>query len=276
MEGSVIVERQDANTQAYKSPVTARLLLGGMVEPPEWTSPLIKTLEACTGLPGNRQWVNDSPGPSAERPSYAFGGVASPGAGPSSPSFLKKKKKSEMSFPPASWGKSADTGSYFSNEAPQSHSRNKTWDAGDSSTANFNTHFESDFVQSHLGAQSRSPFSLDSDENGYSNPFYSSSSPGPKSHNSRANSMSASMFKSSSSAPVKFDSSPYSHFAQSNLNSEDDFLLDTGFSPQAQHITMPKPELDKSPIPAGSARAIALYDFRAVEVGVIYFHNNNT
>ncbi|KIM47927.1 hypothetical protein M413DRAFT_439623 [Hebeloma cylindrosporum] len=145
VEGSVIVERQDANALAYKSPVTARLLLGGVVEPPHWAMPLIKTLEACTGMPGNRQWINDegsrTPG------TYAFGGVSSPGPMSRAPSFLRKKKKSETPpFPPESWGEETGRGSYFDPPAPQSHSRNFTWDGSShSSPGSFRPRFESDF-----------------------------------------------------------------------------------------------------------------------------------
>ena len=59
LEGSVVVERQDANAQAYRSNVTAKQLLSGAIEPPEWAKVLVRTLEACTGMPGNRQWVNE-------------------------------------------------------------------------------------------------------------------------------------------------------------------------------------------------------------------------
>ncbi|KAF8167819.1 hypothetical protein B0H34DRAFT_646722 [Crassisporium funariophilum] len=142
VEGSVIVERQDANFQAYNSPVTARMLLGGTVDPPPWALPLIKTLEACTGMPGGRDWINDE---SSGVPggSYAFGGLASPGS--RTPSFLQKKRKPEIStFPPQSWGSETDSGSYFNSAAPQSHSRNMTWDGGDySSTSNFKQHLTS-------------------------------------------------------------------------------------------------------------------------------------
>jgi hypothetical protein len=119
------VEREDANVLAYNSPVTARLLLGGHVDPPSWATPLVKTLEVCTGLPGNRQWINDqrnrNPGGS-----YMFGGLASPGSG-SSPSFFRKKKKENPNFPPATWGVESNSGSYFTDAAPLSHSRNMTW-----------------------------------------------------------------------------------------------------------------------------------------------------
>ncbi|KAI0777176.1 DUF500-domain-containing protein [Trametes elegans] len=138
VEGSVIVERQDANAQAYRADVTVKQLLSGAIPPPEWASPLIKTLEACTGMPGGRRWVQEFHSHHADDP-YMFGGVESPGLnenGPSgtpysardSPSIpdggspspggklskAKKGKASSISFPPVSWGKRKGTGSYFS------------------------------------------------------------------------------------------------------------------------------------------------------------------
>lgn len=111
IEGSVIVERQDANATAYGSSVTVKMLLSGVVPPPAWAEDLIHTLGKCTGLPGGQTWIQDTPerGMSQE---YAFGGLASPG------SEIKKSKKSKSvssvsSFPPPSWGSRKDTGSYF-------------------------------------------------------------------------------------------------------------------------------------------------------------------
>src|SRR5215469_16557440 len=76
IEGSVIVERQDANVTAYNADVTAKMLLSGMVKPPEWASFLINTLDACTGAPENRRGQVGVVDSSA----YHFGGVESPKA----------------------------------------------------------------------------------------------------------------------------------------------------------------------------------------------------
>ncbi|EJF63900.1 hypothetical protein DICSQDRAFT_82430 [Dichomitus squalens LYAD-421 SS1] len=137
IEGSVIVERQDANAQAYRADVTAKQLLSGAIPPPDWASPLIKTLETCTGMPGGRRWVQDFRSHRADDP-YMFGSVESPGLehGPAgsrysldSPSVesppiggsangkLSKKKKDKagsLSFPPMQWGRQKSSGSYFS------------------------------------------------------------------------------------------------------------------------------------------------------------------
>ncbi|KAE9395916.1 DUF500-domain-containing protein [Gymnopus androsaceus JB14] len=119
IEGSVIVERQDANAQAYKDDaVTAKLLLSGSIESPPWASTLVQALESCTGMPGTRQWINDS---REGDTGYAFGGLASPGA-EMAPSLKKSKKGDKSPFPPAS------------NEAD------------DFATSNFGTRFESDYI----------------------------------------------------------------------------------------------------------------------------------
>ena len=128
IEGSVIVERQDANAQAYHSDVTVKQLLSGAVTPPEWASPLIKTLESCTGLPGGRRWVDDAQPHS--RGDYMFDSVESPSLengrsgngyfpeGSGSPgsklSKKNKQKSSSISFPPVNWGRRKSSGAYFS------------------------------------------------------------------------------------------------------------------------------------------------------------------
>ncbi|KAI0634810.1 DUF500-domain-containing protein [Trametes polyzona] len=132
IEGSVIVERQDANAQAYRADVTVKQLLSGAIPPPEWASPLIKTLEACTGMPGGRRWVQEFNAHHAEDP-YMFGSVESPGLNENGPSSArgspalgegsgspngklsksKKGKSGSISFPPVSWGRRKSSGSYF-------------------------------------------------------------------------------------------------------------------------------------------------------------------
>ncbi|TFY73863.1 hypothetical protein EWM64_g10147, partial [Hericium alpestre] len=58
LEGSAIVERQDANALAYRSDISVRQLLSGSVDPPEWAQYLIRTIERCTGRPGAHvNWV---------------------------------------------------------------------------------------------------------------------------------------------------------------------------------------------------------------------------
>ena len=57
LEGTVLIERKDANRDFYGSPIPARDILGGRVPPPEIASRLYEIIEAAegldeTGLPG--------------------------------------------------------------------------------------------------------------------------------------------------------------------------------------------------------------------------------
>lgn len=61
IEGSVIVERQDANRQAYGQDLTAKQILSGAIDPPHWADELIEVLKAHIGMPGGRQWIDDHP-----------------------------------------------------------------------------------------------------------------------------------------------------------------------------------------------------------------------
>ncbi|KAI6045176.1 hypothetical protein EDC04DRAFT_2889360 [Pisolithus marmoratus] len=120
VEGSVIVERQDANALAYNQNVTAKMLLSGAVARPEWASSLVRTLEACTGIPGTRRWIDDR---TDEPASYPFDASGTPPSKPSSPkvtpggrrSSLFGKKK-DVDFPPQHWGTTKDSGSYFATD----------------------------------------------------------------------------------------------------------------------------------------------------------------
>lgn len=50
LEGTVLIERKDANRDFYGSPVPARDILGGRVPPPEVASRLYEIIEAAEGL----------------------------------------------------------------------------------------------------------------------------------------------------------------------------------------------------------------------------------
>lgn len=104
VEGSVIIERQDANALAYGAAVTCRMLLNGTVPVPPWAEDLHRVLQSCTRLPGGRTWIADTPQPGWS--GYAFGSAAV-----SSPE--SRKKRSTVLFPPAAWGKRKDSGSFF-------------------------------------------------------------------------------------------------------------------------------------------------------------------
>lgn len=50
LEGTVLIERKDANREFYGSPVPARDILGGRVPAPEVASRLYEIIEAAEGL----------------------------------------------------------------------------------------------------------------------------------------------------------------------------------------------------------------------------------
>lgn len=241
------------------------MLLGGHVDAPSWASSLIKTLDACTGMPGNnRGWIDDN----NSRPrsgSYAFGGVGSPGSSVRTPSFLKKKKKSDTSpFPPAEWGEQNNSGSYFSSKSP-SHSRNMTW-SGDSSTNNFGTTFESDFAPDRPAVGSKkssysptNPFAgpprLESDSLEYVD--YSS--------NSHQSSPGLAHNRSKSATQYQL---PTNYLDDNKLDSLPSYspLPRTTASPAPIPHLQPREELRKPLLPhEGLARVIALFDFNAAE-----------
>lgn len=78
VEGSVIVERSDANSRSYGFNVTARQLLSGAVEVPEFADQLIETISRRSGNATNWSAAdNDEGDPDGPRPDegrgYAFG-----------------------------------------------------------------------------------------------------------------------------------------------------------------------------------------------------------
>lgn len=247
------MERQDANAQAYHSDVTAKMLLSGDISPPEWAMGLIWALENCTGLPGNRKWVNDGSG----KQGYAFGGVASPG----SDAARRKKSRSVSSFPPASWGRSKDTGSYFTStpgvdEVGQTQSSMDSpavTDDFESSSHDFPTRFESDFLSDKESMPSN-PKSTSSllDERA---PPYTPRSPHGRSQ--------------SQTYPALHSSNPFLHSqARTGTNpfssSPSPTPVENPYLTQRAALATPLQQRQ------GVARAIALFDFNAVEVILPY------
>ncbi|KAJ7139736.1 hypothetical protein C8R44DRAFT_694372 [Mycena epipterygia] len=277
IEGSVIVERQDANVQAYGSQVTAKLLLGGAVDPPPWAAPLIKTLDACTGLPGNRQWVPEG----EPEQGYAF---ATPTT-ETPPSQLRKKRKGDKpDFPPASWGESRDSGSYFSDQVDNASLRGKpnfgNWESeGSGSGSQFPTKFKSDFVpeQQDTGYRhSRGATSMSHTPTVYDlfDPSPAPTSPFGEPTQGHTRSMSAAPYSSyskgfsSPSPPSAFSAS--ASYASATTNDASP-ISERRFS-QSTPFIKPKPELSKPLLPhEGVARAVALYDFKAAEPGDLSF-----
>ncbi|KAK7058358.1 hypothetical protein VNI00_001992 [Paramarasmius palmivorus] len=255
IEGSVLVERQDANVQAYHDDsISVKKLLSGAIEPPEWASSLIRTLESCTGMPGSRKWVDDRTG---SETSYAFDGLGSPGS--VAPS--RKLKKGEKSpFPPPSWGTPKENGGYFDHPA-STQVQDDSWQKGDpTATSSFGTRFESDFTPSEeLRKHKRLSYS-------YSHPS-SESFDGFSSGSTNTHNRSMSMANPSSISRSSTTSNPFDDL-------DHDFTATTQRS-ATPHIT-PKPELMK-PLAAheGVGRAIALYDFKGVEPGDLSFNKGD-
>ncbi|KAG2123606.1 hypothetical protein DEU56DRAFT_829361 [Suillus clintonianus] len=272
IEGSVIVERQDANTLAYKQDVTAKMLLSGAVPCPEWASALVKTLESCTGLPGTRKWVDDV---TREQSGYAF---ASPKSEGSTPSFLTKKKKG-VDFPPEHWGRKRESGSYFTSGGADVDAGPIPWDDHDRAPqpgSGFDTKFESDLAPS-LQSRHR-PFNSVSAPPGVKDsydpaspfnslpPFSSAHSGLSDKNNAHSRTMSVPSTKQPSN---RFSLADYTNPFVSTPPPEDNFFeSDNQTSYRAAPFNKPKSDLT-SPLALGEGicRAIALYDFNAAEAG---------
>lgn len=274
IEGSVIVERQDANTLAYKQDVTAKMLLSGAIPCPEWASSLVKTLESCTGLPGTRKWVDDG---TREQAGYAF---AIPKSEGSTPSFLSRKKKGG-DFPPEHWGKRIESGSYFTSGGADVDVGPTPWDDHDRalSGTGFDTKFESDpsppsqsyhrsfnNISAPPGVKDRydpaSPFN--------SLPPFSSAHSSLGDKNAHSRSMSVPSVKQSFNEHSLAD---YTNpFASSSPPDDNFFESDNRTSYRAAPFLKTKAEFASSlPLGEGVSRAIALYDFNAVEAGDLSF-----
>ncbi|CAK5280081.1 unnamed protein product [Mycena citricolor] len=249
-----IVEREDANVQAYGSQVTSKLLLNGGVDPPPWAASFIKTLEVCTGLPGTRQWVNED-GPDR---GYAFATPTSE----TPPSYLRKKRKeSKSDFPPASWGEQRDSGSYFSQQVEGASLRGKPkfdnpavdewgspsserprstiWDTAGSSA--FPTQFQSDFV---------------SDSHRPNKPF---TSPTPSTPGTVYD-----LVDTTPQVPMFGHADNQSHHSRSSSSAF------SQTAPAPAPVLLKNPALSQ-PLPSGLGRAIALFDFNAVQSGDLSF-----
>jgi SH3 domain-containing YSC84-like protein 1 len=218
--------------------------------------PLIRTLESCTGIPGRHAWIEDG----IAHGTYAFGGLASPGA--------ESRNKNDNSFPPATWGSS--------DSVSPTHSRSRTWDQRD--TPYFETRFESDYTPGEPrrpALRSSTYRSNDLHDTGDDtlNPFEPPQSPSVSSKKlkrpAHAKSISTPHAWAASSKYNDFVPS-YSLSRSSNYDVDDDDEVDPlslGNDDPPVRVKTPKPELINSVLPRdGVARAIALYDFKAVEV----------
>ena len=258
-------------------------LLSGAVPRPNWAQPLYQTLDACTKFRGGqREWVDDSP---VQEQEYAFTGLSGPN-GEQQPRTLQKKKKTgpPTSFPPASWGEQKPGGSYFHDSEHSSTSRDisgPAWDIASQdsrhATSNFETHFESDFNphddrfrQTHHRGFSVPTQNSHSSFGSGSGDFYASDESWQRT--SRANTFSSPhspyhrppTAARTPSMPVPeltpTTSGPFNY----ELNGE---VYDEPSPMAPRPIITPKAELTSPLTPGeGVGRAIALFDFNAVEV----------
>jgi len=232
LEGSIIIERQDANALAYESDVTAKMLLSGEVPPPEWAGVLIKTLESCTGMPGGRKRVQDQRTLDLS-PGYAFQGIGSP--------TERRKAKSGNSTPQDSL-----QSDYFSPGLSGGRASPLTAqliDVGDATPATFETSFTS-------GLQTRSSFTSPSKSPG-TQPVKSLSS-----------------LKHPTSPPSMVDYSSDSPTASASPAFSTTRLSGQGTIP----FLTTRPDLAVPLDPTeGVGRAIALHDFDAVEPNDLSF-----
>ncbi|TFL03643.1 hypothetical protein BDV98DRAFT_564553 [Pterulicium gracile] len=292
IEGSLIVERQDANALAYESDVTARQLLSGSIGVPPWAQGLVKTLDFCTGLPGGRKWIQDGQG---ER-GYSFTGAGTPRQ-ESPPSFLRKKSRDPT--PSSRSGTGAKADSYFPAQSATTQVEDDIWDRPNSTpahrqTPSFDTVFESDYSSNVPPARTSPTNRFRTFSSPKASPFFSSESPKAK-------------------APPFFTSEPTGHapsrsfshsipeqrpapsrrtFSLSSSNRfsthggggslyddlpEDDVFTDPQDRPQRrQSYFAPNPELSRPLAPhEGIARAMAVYPFLAKQAGDLSFNKGD-
>ena len=252
VEGSVIAERQDANTSAYHSDVSVKGLLSGAVPRPDWAQPLYQTLDACTKFRGGlREWIDDSP---VEEQEFAFAAFTEP-------RMLQKKKSGPPSFPPSGWGEPMSGGLYF-NDTMRCFSK-PAWDS------RFESHFESDFnPQDDRSRRMRSGGSSGSDRD----EFYTSDDDSPG-YWANTYGHPYPLYNRSRNVPYgpTMPPIPYGELlpgTRGPFDVELDAQLFGEPSPMStKPVITPKAELTAPLAPGeGVGRAIALFDFDAVEV----------
>jgi SH3 domain-containing YSC84-like protein 1 len=268
VEGSVIVERQDANSHAYHAIVSSKQILSGGVTPPDWAQPLIRTLESCTSPPGGRAWVADDRSPGGS--SYAFGGIASNKA-EVSPSQRKQPRNSSTtpSFPPDSWGTRRNSGSYFGPPREEAIS-GSAWDYDQPpriDDPSFETRFENDFAPTGRSRAQHAPGqSLDSSMGARLPPAHSRSS-------SSAASAGNPFYSQAERESDGYDiASPFGPTLEDEGNpfGPGSRVVDATV---ARYRETERDRVLRKPLAQGEGvcRAIALFDFRAVEPGDLSF-----
>jgi len=242
------------------------MLLGGAVDPPPWAEGLIQTLENCTGMPGQRNWFHDVDRP--EDQNYAFAGL-SPQSSPSpstqypKSSFLGRKKPDKQVFPPAHWNENSclpETSSRSHDRSPSHFKSRLHADLDRRATMSSHTFpATSSKTNNSLVADLEDPFDNNNAVNIISvtrSHIPRAASLGSKYPHSHGVSVPASNFRSQ----LIYDS------AENNTTA---VLHPSPFSESQNKISyiQLKPQLMRPLGPGeGLARAIALYDFKAVEV----------
>lgn len=268
----MIVERQDANAQAYHANVSAKQILSGSITPPDWAQPLIHMLESCTSPPGGRAWVAGDR--TSQGSSYAFGGIASPNA-QVPPSLRKQQRKSSTApaFPPDSWGIRTNSDSHVG--PPQEGAiSGSTWDYDHPPRIDnpppFETRFESDFTPAASSRARHIPGqSLDSS-------IGTISATRMQSAHSRTSSSTAGAVNPFYS-PAERESDGYDITSPYGPTIDDD----DPFGPGTRAVDVAvarRREAERDRVLSGPlaqregvGRAIASYDFRAVEPGDLSF-----
>ena len=302
IEGSVIMERQDANAKAYHTPgITVKSLLTGQVPGPPWASGLYETLsKISTGYAG---WVDDAPptlNPSVTGTDYAFGRTSSTpsfsqgSTGPfGSGESVRRSRVDAIAIKPAITGRAwsdiddeeEERMSQFRSptsltqsesnrirsedpfEAPQTRQRSQTF--------GFATHFDSDFDPVRDGSHHRTTPSLSSPSHfsGGSPPPYSGASHthtpeklgDPFDHNANGTTIRPSFTGGRSSYSI---SSARTGGGLSRVSSPGAALAPQFTSSQ------PTRGLDSEiagSIANGFEHAIALYDYKAQEVRFSFY-----
>jgi SH3 domain-containing YSC84-like protein 1 len=280
------------------------MLLSGAIPPPEWAQSFIKTLEACTGMPGNRRWVEDLSRDGDT--GYIFGGTESP-RGENGPAGRIKKRPdmgsrnssytsyfdfSENTDPHQEWRAGMQTkfnGGTPPTEYPESNSKHKAatfsgrdLDGDEPTTKFFETRFESDFL-SHDGKHRKSSGAAE-----YSFGNTGSDATHKRSVSAYTPQTSSRFLKSRSKStgnPFEIygnQHSTYDDYEHHDLDADRDVFGSPipnaarglrGSSPPPPPKLTPKAELTRPLQPhEGVARAIALFDFNAVQVSILSVH----
>lgn len=279
IEGSVIVERQDANVLAYDQHVTSKMLLSGAVPCPDWAEPLVKTLESCAIRPGTRDWIDDRADGQVPYVFSSADGTSATGSRTHGFSSFLGKKKKDVDFPPRHWGTHTNSGSYFSND-PDDHSPARWEDIdGPPRRSAFDDEFESASSpaqqSNHRPSRSVGAFKSTSqtpaDSYNPESPF--NSLPPFRSVHSTLSDKTTSHSRSTSAPKLGYSTqrrdglAGYTNPFATTPPPEDDLEYYHNTTEHSPPRFKTKPELSKPLSPLeGVARAIALYEFKAVEV----------